>query len=242
MPHQRRDRRAHQHPEHGPSRPDHNLLPNPGFEDPSAEGPHRPSGWGVVESPLSSVLRTGRAPHTGKWALDVRLSLGAEGEGAVQLVCMDRVPVIGGSRLIVGGTFLREPDLGPADRSDHGPSIWIAGRWLRTSANAEQPIGHFMTFPGIGLGIGHYETRAEPVVAPADANALALVCVLAGGDAATGRVARVSIDSLLLRYAPRADLRTPTHSPARRTPRPKPDRTGFGPSPLTPLLATPNAL
>lgn len=232
MPQQRRHR-----PEHGPLPRGDNLLPNPRFDQGSETGPHRPEGWSIVESPPSTMLRTGRAPYQGRWALDARLALGPEGEGTVQLVCRDPVAVLGGSRLLVGGTFLREQDDGPPDPADHGPSIWIAGRWLRTRDGSETPVGNFMTFPGLGLPVGRHETRAEPIVAPHDADAIAVVCVLAGGDARAGRFARVVIDSLFLRPAPATDHRGHAGTITQRCPRREPDRGSRGPAPLSPLLA-----
>lgn len=211
-----------------------NLPPNPDFEVASPTDPHKPAGWIIDESAPSTLRRTGRAPRTGRWALDARLTGGSATTGTIQLITESPVAVAPGARLLVGGCFLREPVIGPSNAPGHaddaGVSVLIAGRWLST-ARGNATVGHFMTFPGEGLPIGSYEARSDAVVAPQDADALVLVCLLEGGDAETGRVAPLTIDSMLLRYAGNTDHAWETitrHGPGR-------DRDRHTPT-LTPLI------
>lgn len=215
-----------------------NLLPNPDFEDASPADPRKPAGWIIDESAPSTLRRTGRAPRTGRWALDARLASGSESAGTIQLITESPVAVAGGARLLVGGSFLRErvigPNHAPGQADDAGVSVLIAGRWLSTT-RGNATVGHFMTFPGEGLPIGSYETRSDTVVAPRDADALVLVCLLEGGDAETGRVAPLTIDSMMLRYAGNTDHARDTitrHGPGRdrdrHTPTPTPLIPSFG--------------
>lgn len=205
------------------TRPTHarqgNLLPNPDFSDASPADPRTPAGWVIEASAPSTLVRTGRAPRQGRWALDARLAFGNEGAGAVQLICERPVRVTPGARLDVGGSFLREPEAGPPDASDPGASVWIAGQWL----DARRPgraVGQFMRLPAEPLPLGDFETRTETVIVPSDADALALVFVLVGGDANTGRVAPLVIESVFAAHAdrltqPAAQRLSADHAPGR---------------------------
>lgn len=178
-----------------------NLLPNPDFELAQPGDPLTPAGWVTDASHASTVARTGRSPRSGRWALDARLAFGPEGQGTVQLVTEHPVPVAGGTTLVIGGTFLREPEIGPANADDPGASVWITGRWLDTRNGASQgrTVGQFMHLPTAPLPVGRFADRRETVTAPHDATALALIYVLVGGDMATGRNAPLVVDSVYAR-------------------------------------------